>query len=172
MSYGQIYRFGNPPNYEPKREESIESIAAREGRTPQEAAYDIMLEDDGMGFIYAPITNYSTHDLSIAEAMLADPNAIMGLGDGGAHVGFILDAGYPTWLLAYWGKKRERWDVTELVRRLTSDTAEAAGLYDRRSEEHTSELQSLMRISYAVFCLKKQNHIQSPYQSNTTRKTH
>src|SRR3546814_8492962 len=28
----------------------------------------------------------------------------------------------------------------------------------RRSEEHTSELQSLMRISYAVFCLKKQNH--------------
>src|SRR3546814_19891531 len=28
----------------------------------------------------------------------------------------------------------------------------------RRSEEHTSELQSLMRISYAVFCLKKTNH--------------
>src|SRR3546814_3577537 len=28
-------------------------------------------------------------------------------------------------------------------------------LIDRRSEEHTSELQSLMRISYAVFCLKK-----------------
>src|SRR3546814_5691923 len=28
---------------------------------------------------------------------------------------------------------------------------------DRRSEEHTSELQSLMRISYAVFCLKKKN---------------
>src|SRR3546814_3749530 len=31
----------------------------------------------------------------------------------------------------------------------------AAGRLDRRSEEHTSELQSLMRISYAVFCLKK-----------------
>src|SRR3546814_6728664 len=30
-----------------------------------------------------------------------------------------------------------------------------AGMIDRRSEEHTSELQSLMRISYAVFCLKK-----------------
>src|SRR3546814_1062123 len=29
--------------------------------------------------------------------------------------------------------------------------------YDLRSEEHTSELQSLMRISYAVFCLKKKN---------------
>src|SRR3546814_4301629 len=30
-----------------------------------------------------------------------------------------------------------------------------------RSEEHTSELQSLMRISYAVFCLKKKHYIQS-----------
>src|SRR3546814_6606841 len=33
---------------------------------------------------------------------------------------------------------------------------------DRRSEEHTSELQSLMRISYAVFCLKKKNTRQLP----------
>src|SRR3546814_3295651 len=32
-----------------------------------------------------------------------------------------------------------------------------------RSEEHTSELQSLMRISYAVFCLTKKNHI--PYRT-------
>src|SRR3546814_18319580 len=34
-------------------------------------------------------------------------------------------------------------------------TFEEVGGYDERSEEHTSELQSLMRISYAVFCLKK-----------------
>src|SRR3546814_7265701 len=33
----------------------------------------------------------------------------------------------------------------------------ASGSTKRRSEEHTSELQSLMRISYAVFCLKKKN---------------
>src|SRR3546814_6819811 len=35
-----------------------------------------------------------------------------------------------------------------------------------RSEEHTSELQSLMRISYAVFCLKKKNKIRTKLQSN------
>src|SRR3546814_3529644 len=34
-------------------------------------------------------------------------------------------------------------------------------LYTRRSEEHTSELQSLMRISYAVFCLKKKKNNQT-----------
>src|SRR3546814_6865187 len=33
-----------------------------------------------------------------------------------------------------------------------------------RSEEHTSELQSLMRISYAVFCLKKNNYLMQEYQ--------
>src|SRR3546814_3216910 len=34
-----------------------------------------------------------------------------------------------------------------------------------RSEEHTSELQSLMRISYAVFCLKKKKHKQTQYNT-------
>src|SRR3546814_4512751 len=47
----------------------------------------------------------------------------------------------------------------------------------RRSEEHTSELQSLMRISYAVFCLKKKNtkHTTKEYSQDTktnTNKTH
>src|SRR3546814_5459330 len=39
-----------------------------------------------------------------------------------------------------------------------SGVLKVAGVYSR-SEEHTSELQSLMRISYAVFCLKKKNHV-------------
>src|SRR3546814_6264134 len=38
----------------------------------------------------------------------------------------------------------------------------------RRSEEHTSELQSLMRISYAVFCLKKKKEKTNTHTSNTT----
>src|SRR3546814_2989864 len=38
---------------------------------------------------------------------------------------------------------------------------------DERSEEHTSELQSLMRISYAVFCLKKKTHIITAHFSQT-----
>src|SRR3546814_2014571 len=37
----------------------------------------------------------------------------------------------------------------------------------RRSEEHTSELQSLMRISYAVFCLKKKKYKQANIQADT-----
>src|SRR3546814_8356479 len=42
---------------------------------------------------------------------------------------------------------------------------EALGVPFERSEEHTSELQSLMRISYAVFCLKKKTHTQQARQN-------
>src|SRR3546814_5192312 len=41
---------------------------------------------------------------------------------------------------------------------LNNDKSYSFQDYNRRSEEHTSELQSLMRISYAVFCLKKKKH--------------
>src|SRR3546814_3199705 len=44
------------------------------------------------------------------------------------------------------------------VHRLTDDLRRTEHRVTIRSEEHTSELQSLMRISYAVFCLKKKNN--------------
>src|SRR3546814_1955047 len=56
---------------------------------------------------------------------------------------------------ARWTSRR-RWDVP--VRTLMQATLSCSS----RSEEHTSELQSLMRISYAVFCLKKK-HLETQY---------
>src|SRR3546814_5825389 len=47
------------------------------------------------------------------------------------------------------------------------DTAVFSGSIDDRSEEHTSELQSLMRISYAVFCLKKKNKHPHTYRPSS-----
>src|SRR3546814_5300377 len=49
--------------------------------------------------------------------------------------------------------------VTTLEAMVVVATRTARPAYSTRSEEHTSELQSLMRISYAVFCLKKKNKI-------------
>src|SRR3546814_10000697 len=48
------------------------------------------------------------------------------------------------------------------------EAAEQIAAQSRRSEEHTSELQSLMRISYAVFCLKKKNNTHNKYSIKTT----
>ena len=129
--YTDMFRFGTPPNYTPSAEDSIEAIARREGRSAPEVAYDVMLENDGMGFIYVPFTNYASGDLSVVEEMLGNRNTIMGLGDGGAHVGFILDAGFQTWMLTYWVRERNFLSIAEAVRRMTSDTADEMGLVDR-----------------------------------------
>ncbi len=130
MSYGHMFRFGEK-DYQPQKEDSVAAIAVREGRTAPEVAYDLMVENDGKSFIYMPITNYSDYSLSASERLLNEKIAIMGLGDGGAHMGFILDAGFPTWLLTHWGKNTGKFETPELIRRLTTDTADAAGLGDR-----------------------------------------
>lgn len=130
LMWTQMFRFGDT-NYLPQREDSIAAMADREGRTPEEVAYDLLLEEDGTSFIYSPLVNYFNFDMSVVDTMLSNPNIIMGLGDGGAHVGFILDAGFPTWLMTYWGRETGRFSMPEVIRRLTSDTAQAAGLYDR-----------------------------------------
>lgn len=130
ISYAQMFLFQDK-NYQPTQEESVAAIAAREGRPEPEVAYDLLTGNDGRNFLYVPITNYADYSLSASEMMLGERMAIMGLGDGGAHVGFILDAGFPTWLLTHWGKHEGKYEAPELIRRLTSDTAGAAGLGDR-----------------------------------------
>src|SRR3546814_4809793 len=72
----------------------------------------------------------------------------VGLGDYGRPAGFM-ERQVRRWT-GQWEASRthEVAEIDELARRLTKGVP-------GRSEEHTSELQSLMRISYAVFCLKK-----------------
>jgi N-acyl-D-aspartate/D-glutamate deacylase len=130
LSYARMFHFKDK-NYQPGEQDSVAAIAERGNRSAPEVAYDLLTDADGKNFLYVPITNYSDYSLSASEKLLGEKMAIMGLGDGGAHVGFILDAGFPTWLLTHWGKTENKFATPELVRRLTSDTADAAGLGDR-----------------------------------------
>jgi N-acyl-D-aspartate/D-glutamate deacylase len=83
--------------------------------------------------LYVPLLNYGDGNLDPAGEMLADPNTIVGLGDGGAHVSTICDASFPTTLLTLWGRDRDhgRMEVPFLVHRQTQATARAVGLLDR-----------------------------------------
>jgi len=150
LSFERMFPFGDPPDYAPPQEASIAAIAAREGRRPEDVAYDILVGDDGGDFIFAPLTNFADYTLSASAECLRHPNAIAGLSDGGAHVGFISDGSFPTFLLTYWARdaKEEVFALPEIVRRLTSDTARAAGLSDR------GLLKPGMRADVNVFDLK------------------
>ena len=133
MQFDQIYPLGNPPNYEPPRETAISEQAKRTGRDPAELAYDMLLEDEGRAFLFSPFANYTNYNLDCCGEMIAHPDTVMGLGDGGAHVGIISDASYTTYLLTHWGRDRAkgRFDLPYLVKRQTQDTARAVGLLDR-----------------------------------------
>jgi N-acyl-D-aspartate/D-glutamate deacylase len=61
--WDRMYPLGDPPDYEPKPEHSIAARAAREGRTPEEVAYDLLLERDGREMLYLPVTNYAGGNL-------------------------------------------------------------------------------------------------------------
>ena len=133
LSFARMFGFTDPPNYAPPESASITAIAAASNSTPEEIAYDMLLENDGRAFIFAPLVNYADYTLDASRAMMGHKNAIVGLSDGGAHVGFISDGSYPTFLLAYWGRDvgENPFPIEELVRRQTSDTASAVGLTDR-----------------------------------------
>ena len=133
MAFDSVFPLGNPPNYEPPRETALAAIAARTGRPAQEIAYDMLLEDEGRAFLFLPFANYTEFNLDACGEMIGHPDCVMGLGDGGAHVGIISDASYPTYLLTHWGRDRAkgRFDIPYLVKRQTQDTARAVGLLDR-----------------------------------------
>jgi N-acyl-D-aspartate/D-glutamate deacylase len=133
IGYERMFRFSDPLNYTPAREDSVAAIAAREGRTPQDVAYDMLIADDGKGFIFACIVNYADYNLEPVKEMYARQHVIPGLSDGGAHVAFISDASFPTFLFSYWGRDRgsDRMELHDLVRRQTREPARFAGLHDR-----------------------------------------
>ena len=133
LGYTRMFPFGDPPEYEPAESSSIAAQAATRGMTPAAFAYDLLTEGDGSNFIFAALTNFAGFTLAPVEEMLAHKNTLVGLSDGGAHVGFISDASFPTYLLTHWGRDRAtgRLPIEELVRRQTSDTAHAVGLHDR-----------------------------------------
>jgi N-acyl-D-aspartate/D-glutamate deacylase len=133
-NWERIFLLGDPPDYEPPRERSVAATAAREGRTPQEVAYDWMLELDGRQFLFAPLANYVGCDFEVLREMIVHPRTLLGLSDGGAHCGLICDASMPTYLLTHWSRDRsrgERIPLEHVVRLQTSRTAEVYGLRDR-----------------------------------------
>jgi N-acyl-D-aspartate/D-glutamate deacylase len=111
----------------------IAARAAREGRAAADLAYDIITGDDGRAMLYVTALNYVSGNLDAVHEMLAHPCTLPGLSDGGAHVGTISDASFPTTLLAYWARDRDggRLPVEYIVARQARDTARAVGLRDR-----------------------------------------
>ncbi|MDF3009844.1 MAG: Amidohydrolase 3 [Burkholderiales bacterium] len=122
-----VHEVGSP---ELKRFEgkTIEEIAAAQGKDGVDALLDLVLDDDLQTGL--TMQSFNTRADRMAE-LLNDRDILLGLGDGGAHLDMLCDAGYPTYVLGTWVRERKVLSLEEAVRRMTSDPADFFGISDR-----------------------------------------
>ena len=132
----RLFPMAERPDYEPKLMDCLAGQAARAGQPLLARIYDALLEDDGKALLYFPIYNYTGMNLDVVREMLTHPLALVGLGDGGAHVGTVCDASMPTFLLTHWARDRARGlPLERVVQMQAHDTARFIGLTDRGTIE-------------------------------------
>jgi N-acyl-D-aspartate/D-glutamate deacylase len=134
MSPTRVFPMGDPPDYEPEPSSSVAAQAAREGVSPWEKLYDLLLSGEGRELLNSPVLNYADGSLDPTYEMLASPVTAFGLGDGGAHVGQTCDASSTTFMLTHWVRDRRRGPRLPLelaVHKITGATADLYGLGDR-----------------------------------------
>jgi N-acyl-D-aspartate/D-glutamate deacylase len=130
----KMFRLGNPPEYEPDPSQSFAAEAQRHGVPVAELLYDAVLEDDGHALLFFPSANYTQWDLEPSRTMIASDRSLLGLSDGGAHVGLICDASFPTYNITHWSRDRkrgEKFPLEYIIKGQTSQTARHVGWYDR-----------------------------------------
>ncbi len=114
--------------YETTPDRSVVAIGRRLGKPPGAVILDLLLEHDLRSFFLLPLYNA---DLEAAATMLAHPLATVGLGDAGAHTSQTCDAGFPTFVLAYWVRERKRLALERAVHKLTAELAAMWGIAGR-----------------------------------------
>ena len=107
---------------------TVAEIAAEQGKDGVDAMLDLVLLDE----LETELTmqSFNTRADRMAE-LLNNRDILLGLGDGGAHLDMLCDAGYPTYVLGTWVRERKALSLEEAVRRMTSDPAGFFGIADR-----------------------------------------
>jgi N-acyl-D-aspartate/D-glutamate deacylase len=129
-----LFLMEGEPDYEQPSARSVSVRALERGTSPEEVALDHLLSQGGRGLLYLPFLNYAEFSLDACREMLAHADTVVGLSDGGAHVGMICDGSLPTSNLVHWTRDRTRGPKLPLelmIKMQTRDTAEAVGLRDR-----------------------------------------
>ena len=108
-------------------ERRLADVARQRGRHPVDLMLDLALDDLGTR-LRASQVNFDEDEV---REIIRDPNVVIGLGDGGAHLSQLCDACYSTYLLGHWVREDGALSLEQAVHRLTGATASLFGLADR-----------------------------------------
>ena len=119
---------GEKPDYTAPAEENLEAQAAAAGEHWAETFLRLSLETDGRALFNLRVFSSDYKELG---DLIQSPHVFPSLGDAGAHVSQIMDAGWSTFILSYWVREAGLYSLSEGIRRLTSGPARVIGLKDR-----------------------------------------
>jgi len=107
---------------------TVGDIATERGTDAIDTFLDLTVEDDlDIEFVLAQFNV----NIDLVKENLVDPRVLIALGDGGAHVDMLCDAGYPTYLLGTWVRERQIMTLEQAVARLTAQPADLFGIKGR-----------------------------------------
>jgi N-acyl-D-aspartate/D-glutamate deacylase len=107
---------------------TVADVARERGTDAIDTFLDLTVEDDlDIEFVLAQFNV----DVERVKENLTDPQVLIALGDGGAHVDMLCDAGYPTYLLGTWVRERQIMSLEQAITRLTAQPADLFGIKGR-----------------------------------------
>ncbi len=119
---------GEVPDYAVDNDQHLQAVSRAAGEHYVETFLRLSKESNGRG-----LWNFRLFNMSLDELgdLFQNKNIFPSLGDAGAHVSQIMDAGWCSFVLSYWMRERKLYTMGEGIRRLTSGPARVLGLSDR-----------------------------------------
>ena len=117
---------GEVPNYTEKR--SVKQMADDAGEHWSETLIRLSRETDGRALFNQHMFQKNMKELG---DLFQSEHVYPSLGDAGAHVSQIMDAGWSTFILSYWARETGRFSMGEAIQKMTSGPARVLGLSDR-----------------------------------------
>ena len=119
---------GDQPNYVGTTDQSLAQLAEARGEHPAETFLRMALDSDGRALFTLRSFN---KNLKAVAHLLSSEHCFPGLGDAGAHVSQVMDAGWATFVLSHWCRDTGLYSIGEAVRRVSAAPARILGLRDR-----------------------------------------
>lgn len=130
MNMAQVFYLGTgeSPNYTAPMDQNLAAIADAAGEHWSETFLRLSRESKGKGLFNLRMFN---QNLKALGDLFKSEHCFPSLGDAGAHVSQIMDAGWTSFVLAYWTREIGLYTMGEAIRRLTSGPARILDLKDR-----------------------------------------